>query len=137
MTLKPASNHPGVSEEGVDHSIQQIEHGTRSLKERDDRCKQQLRTALKQISDLKLENTEGSRELQEAKMRIEQLEAVKKKAKSRLGGYNGHFKQALRTSDQLLGDLKKAKNQIAYLETLLVFEEKSGFSTLVSETQLQ
>ena len=69
-------------------------------------------------------------------MRIEYLEAQKEKADSCFGGYKGHLKRSLQTSEQLLGDLKKAENQIAYLERMLAFEEKSGFSTLVSEMQL-
>lgn len=38
----------------------------------------------------------------------------------------GEFKAFLQT-------LKDAKNQNAYLEALLAFEERSGFSTLVSD----
>lgn len=43
----------------------------------------------------------------------------------------------LQRSNELGNDLKEARNQSAYLEKLLAFEERSGFSTMVSEMQLQ
>lgn len=89
------------------------------------------------IAELKSENEEGSRELQRSKVRIEQLEAAKEKADSRLGGYKGHLKRSLQTSEQVLSELKNAENRISYLESLLAFEEKSGFSAHVSQRQLQ
>ena len=114
--------------------MRQIERTVRSLKQRGDHYKQQLRVSLKQTSDLRLESAEGSRELRE---RVEMLEeklrrseVAKERANSRLGGCNGHLQEAR-------GELKVAKNRIEYLEKLLAFEERSGFSTLYSELQLK
>lgn len=56
-----------------------------TLEERGDKYKQQLRTALLLISDLRSKNAEGSFELQEAKLRIETLEEQKEKVDSCLG----------------------------------------------------
>ena len=52
--------------------------------------------------------------------KVSKSEADKEKANSRLGGYMGHLKEAR-------GELQVAKNRIEDLETLLAFEEKSGF----------
>lgn len=73
------SNDADASEKGVGRSLQKIERGANSLKIRGDNNKKELRTALRQISDLKSKDVEGSRELRNAKMRIEQLEAAKEK----------------------------------------------------------
>ena len=129
-----ASNDEDASMEGLGRSMRQIERTVKSLKQRGDQYKQQLRVSLKQTSDLRLESAEGSRELRE---RVEMLEeklrrseAAKERANSRLGGYKGHLQEAR-------GELKVAKNRIEYLEKLLAFEERSGFSTLYSELQLK
>ena len=92
--------------------------------------KQQLAVAKKEISDLRLERAEASRQLQEASQRIDQLKEAKETAEDRWKTYKGQFKKVLQIS-------KDANNRIAYLEKLLAFEEKSGFSTRVSETQLR
>lgn len=100
-----------------------------SLRKRAKRSKQRLAAAKKEISDLKLEGAEASRQLQEVNLQIEQLKEAKKTAEDRWMTYKGQFKKVLQTS-------KDANNRIAYLEKLLALEEKSGFSTRVSETQL-
>ena len=101
-----------------------------SLKRRGNQRKQQLAAAKKEISDLRLERAEASRQLSEASQRIEQLRKAKETAEDRWKTYKGQFKKVLQMS-------KDANNRIAYLEKLLAFEEKSGFSTLFSEMQLQ
>ena len=45
----------------------------------------------------------------------------------------GPIKKASQTSDELRDDLDDAENQIAYLEALLAFEERSGYSSMISE----
>ena len=92
--------------------------------------KQQLAVAKKEVSDLSLERAEASRQLQEASQRIEQLKEAKETAEDRWKTYKGQFKKVLQMS-------KDANNRIAYLEKLLTFEERSGFSSRVSETLLQ
>ena len=101
-----------------------------SLKERRKQSKQQLAAAKKEISDLRLETAEASRQLQEASQRIEKLKEAKETAEDRWRTYKGQFKKVLQMS-------KDANNRIVYLEKLLALEEKSGFSTRISEMQLQ
>ena len=100
------------------------------LRKRGKRSKQRLAAAKKEISDLKVERAEASRQLQEAKLQIDQLKEAKKTAEDRWMTHKGQFKKVLQTS-------KDANNRIMYLEKLLALEERSGFSTRVSETQLQ
>lgn len=90
--------------------------------------------ACKEISDLRLGKAEASRQLEQANGRIEALTLAKNRAESRLGGLEGHLKEAQKAVSDLQGELQRARNQIEYLEALLVFEERSGFLTLVSET---
>lgn len=164
--------------QGIDSSIEVIEHTGRlavmSLKKRGDHYKHRLHETKKQVSDLRLETAEASRELKEARMMIGTLEhktrkleaekdkilrdlheataptwmqkaeekiaslaKAKEKAEGRWSIYKGQFKKASQTSDDLRDDFKGAKNQIAYLEALLAFEERSGYSSMISELQLE
>lgn len=58
-------------------------------------------------------------------MRIEKLETEKWKAEDRWGVYKSQFMAVLQRSNKLGNDLKEARNQSAYLEKLLAFEERS------------
>lgn len=58
----------------------------------------------------------------------EKLEKVKEGAEDRWKTAKGEFKAVLQ-------ELKNSRNQNAYLEALLAFEERSGFSTLVSDLE--
>lgn len=49
----------------------------------------------------------------------------------------GQVNQASQTSDDLHSELEGSKNQTAYLETLLAFEERSVYSSIVSQQQLE
>ena len=101
-----------------------------SLKRRRKQSEQQLAAAKKEISDLRLVTAEGTRQLNEAGKKIEELKKAKEIAEDRWKTYKGQFKKVLQIS-------RDANNRIEYLEKLLAFEERSGFSTLVSEVQLQ
>ena len=101
------------------------------------RYKQYLLETQKDLSNLRPEKAEALRELQEARTKIGKLEAEKWKAEDRWRVYKSQFKAVLRRSNELGNEIKEARNQSAYLEKLLAFEERSGFSTLVSEMQLQ
>ena len=66
-----------------------------------------------------------------------QIEAAKDNAKQRWKVARGRFKKMRNTSNSLRSKLKDSKDRIGYLEKLLAFEERSGFSALVSEMQLE
>lgn len=61
------------------------------LKKRGKRSKQQLAAAEKEISNLRLETAESTRQLHEARQTIEELSKAKEKANSRLGGNNDTY----------------------------------------------
>ncbi len=65
-----------------------------------------------------------------AEERIVELAKRKEKTESRWGIYKSQFKTAHR-------DFGNAKNHIAYLEALLAFEERSGYSSMMSGRQLE
>ena len=54
--------------------------------------------------------------------KIDGLIKAKDKAESRWKGYKGQLKEAVKTMNNL-------RNQVAYLEALLSFEERSGYSS--------
>lgn len=87
---------------------------------------------MSQISDLRSQSKESSKKLDEKIQMLEEknrrLEKEKEKAEDRWKTAKGEFK-AVRQ------ELNDAGNQIAYLEALLAFEERSGFSTLVSDLE--
>lgn len=151
----------------VNRSFDQIELTVLSLRKRGDEYKQNCIANKKQISDLRLEKAEGARELADVRTMIveqvknnERLEAekdkvlrdlhestastpiskdektmdgltkAKEKAETRWKGYKGQLKEAVRTISDL-------RNQVAYLETMLEFEEKSGYSSAMSARQLE
>ena len=89
--------------------------------------KEQLHMACNEISDLRLGKVEASRQLDQANGRIKALTLAKNRAESRLGGLEGHLKEAQKAASDLQGELQRARNQIEYLEALLLFEERSGF----------
>ncbi len=65
-----------------------------------------------------------------AEEKIMELAKGKEKAESRWGIYKSQFKTAHR-------DFGVAKTHIAYLEALLAFEERSGYSFMMSGQQLE
>lgn len=133
-TVNPTVSDNAIPIEGVNRSVQRVEHGTILLKKRGDRYKQQLRVTMRQLSEVSLESETSSKRLLEKVQMLEEknekLEKVKEGVENRWKTAKGEFKA-------LLQELKNARNQNAYLEALLAFEERSGFSTLVSEMQLQ
>ena len=129
--------------------------------------KEHYHVAKKQVTELRLKTPEASRELKQARMTIEtlehknwKLEAEKKKlrrdlreataptlmlnaeekfvelakekekAESRWDIYKSQFKTAHR-------DFEFVKHHIACLEGLLAFEERSGYSSMMSGQQLE
>lgn len=62
--------------------------------------------------------------------KIEGLTKAKEKAVARWQCYKGQVKGAVKTISNL-------KNQVDYLETLLRFEERSRYSSMLSELQLE
>lgn len=65
------------------------------------------------------------------------LVKAKEKAENRWSVYKGQFKKANQISNDLRGQLEGRTNQIEYLETLLAFEERSGYSSMMSERRLE
>lgn len=153
--------------DGVNSSFDQIELTVHALRRRGDDYKQSLVATKKQVSNLRLEKAEGVRELADVRAMVvvqvkknERLEAEKDKvlrdfhdstasaptskgektmdgaakatenAENRWKTYKGQLKEAKRTISDL-------RNQVAYLETVLVFEEKSGYSSAMSALQLE
>ena len=57
-------------------------------------------------------------------MGIEKLQAEKAKAKDSWKVYKSQFKAVLQRSEEVGNDLREARNQSAYLERLLAFEER-------------
>lgn len=133
-TIESTASHTAIPIEGVSRSVQRIESGTILLKRRGDRYKHQLRVAMRQVSDISLQSEEVSKRLQEKIRMLEEknrrLEEAKEKAEDRWHTGKGELKAVLQK-------LKDVKSQNTYVEALLAFEERSGFSTLVSEMQLQ
>ena len=128
--------------QGVDHSLKQSELVRRtavtSLKERGNRYKERYHLAKQQLSDLRLENAEALRELNErassAAMskeweKMDGLTKAKEKAEERWKCYKGQVKDAAKSILDL-------RNQVAYLKTMLEFEERSGYSSMISGLQL-
>ena len=128
--------------QGLDHSLKQSEPLRRtavtSLKERGDRYKQLSRLFKQQLSDLRLENAEALRELAERaaskpmskdEKTMDGLTTAKEKAEIRWKTYKGQLKEAI----SIIRDLR---NQVAYIKTVLEFEEKSGYSSAMSALQL-
>ena len=71
----------------------------------------------------------------EAEIKIEQnkskrIEEAKAIAEQRWKVSKGQYKKVLASSKEVRSELKMAKNRIGYLEKLLAFEERSGFSTI-------
>ena len=134
-TKNPTSDdEDNITMDGVHSSIELVKYTGRmaviSLEERGDRYKQRLHASKKQVTDLRLELSESSRELKEARMMIKSLEKDKAKAEHSWSVYKGQYKK-------MLSEMKVDKNQIAYLEALLAFEERSGYSSMLSELQLE
>lgn len=165
----------------VNLSFDRIEVTVLASRERGDRYKKAYVAARKDVSDLRLENAEGLRELKEARATIgtlvqknERLEAQndaqskrhreamrteaekeaaklraeaeekaatlvteKEEAVERYRSLKGQAKRVNETMDRLADELGIATNYIAYLETLLAFEEQSGYSSMLSELQLE
>ena len=133
-----ASNHEDASMEGFSRSMQQIGRTVRSLKQRGDQYKQQLRASLKQTSDLRLESAEGSRELrgrvEMLEEKVRKSEAAKEKAKSRLRAYKGHLKsEVTREHGSSDSSLYPVSSYIGHLEPLPPFSYHSCKATETRE----
>ena len=131
-TVKPTASDNAIPIEGVNRSDQRIEHGTILLKKRGDRYKQQLRVTMRQLSEVSLESETSSKRLLE---KIHMLEKKNKKLEKAKEGVEDRWKTAKGEFKAVLQKLKNARNQNAYLEALLSSEERSGFSTLVSDLE--
>ena len=69
--------------------------------------------------------------------KTKKIEEAKSNAAQRWKVAKAQLKKTRNKSNGLHSKLKDSKNRIRYLEKLLAFEERSGFSTLVSEMQLE
>ena len=114
-----------------------IARALKSLKQKSADYQEQLLRAQQEACNLQSEKDAALRESEEAKRVIEQLKREKEKVQSRLGGIKRHLKRAVQTCKDVRGELVRRRNRIGYLEKLLSFEERSGFSTLYLEMQFK
>ena len=125
-----------LPQDSDDEDERTIRKAISSIRERGEKYKRLFLRAQKEASGLGSERDKCWQELQEAKTRIQILGAEKEIMEHRWKVSKGQYKKVLASSKEVRSDLKAANNRIRYLEKLLAFEERSGYSTLVSEMQL-
>ena len=103
--------------------MRQITDTLGALKRRGDLYEEQLRACHEKVTMEQNKN--------------EQIEEAKNSAMQRWKVAKGNLRKMRNQNDGLRSKLKDSRNRIRYLEKLLAFEERSGFSTLVSEMQLE
>ena len=136
--LVPYNTSAGVASASDDDCVENaVRAMVSSLKQREGGFEKQFLAAQKEAAYLQAERVNILNDLREARAKNEGLIAAKDRAEHRWKVGKGQYKKALEKSTRLRLELRKATNRAGYLQKLLAYEERSGFSTLASELQLE